>query len=591
MTTEEELYLRLHASGGDQVAHEVDKGTDAVKRAGRESDKSTSNIDKFATGMGGMVTPISAAVAVLLPFLPAVGGAITGLGLLSVAAGGAGLAFGVLAYGVKNALGVAAKQQAALEAAQINLQHQLQSGDAKGIASAQHKLLLIQKQVNAEGNYASKVAGTWNNVQQAMKDALQPGVQQVFRGLLVLLNTVGKAVGHLKGPFLILGKAVGDAFGSPQTQAAIRGLIDGFGKLVKATAPLFGPVLQAFLALGKVFMNLATVAMPELVKLFQQLSGWLTRIAGDTKDTAHLREEVHRLVTGALQLVGALGHVLGALLPLFTGQSSAGFLFIINAFAEILSLVVSLLNHMGLLGKLIMGGLGIAFILAKLGLLSKILVAVKDGTIGLKIAEMASAVAAKAMAAAQWLVNAATLAFPGTWITLAILAVIAVVVLIVTHFSWFKQAASDVWDALKSVWGWIKSNWETIGAILLAPFTPFIAIVKGAISVLGDLKNLAGGVIGGIGDFFSGGGGGKPKAIGGKADGGPVDQSGYYNVGERGPETVFLQRGNYVQPNTPHGQGEGGPQRFVIEATFVMPDGTVTARQSVIAAQKALAAR
>jgi len=44
---------------------------------------------------------------------------------------------------------------------------------------------------------------------------------------------------------------------------------------------------------------------------------------------------------------------------------------------------------------------------------------------------------------------------------------------------------------------------------------------------------------------------------GGKASGGTVERSGVYNVGERGPERVFLGRGSRVQPNG-GGQGGGG---------------------------------
>jgi hypothetical protein len=83
--------------------------------------------------------------------------------------------------------------------------------------------------------------------------------------------------------------------------------------------------------------------------------------------------------------------------------------------------------------------------------------------------------------AAQWAWNAAQLASPTTWIILAVVALVAVIVLIATKTTWFqrawsaswkwiKSAASDTWDFLKKIPGWIGNAFSTVADAITAPF-------------------------------------------------------------------------------------------------------------------------
>jgi hypothetical protein len=105
-----------------------------------------------------------------------------------------------------------------------------------------------------------------------------------------------------------------------------------------------------------------------------------------------------------------------------------------------------------------------------------------------KIATLASAGASKAAAlganiwnGAQKLLNISLLTSPLTWIVLAIAAIVAIIILIATKTHWFqniwrvawsgiKSAASNTWEFLKKIPGWIQSAFSKVGGFILAPY-------------------------------------------------------------------------------------------------------------------------
>jgi hypothetical protein len=66
------------------------------------------------------------------------------------------------------------------------------------------------------------------------------------------------------------------------------------------------------------------------------------------------------------------------------------------------------------------------------------------------------------LVAAQWALNIAVYAFPGTWLALAILAVVLAVYYMITHWKETKAVLMDLWD-------WVKSNWPYLAAAMLGP--------------------------------------------------------------------------------------------------------------------------
>lgn len=106
----------------------------------------------------------------------------------------------------------------------------------------------------------------------------------------------------------------------------------------------------------------------------------------------------------------------------------------------------------------------------------------------------------KAWAAAQWIMNSALFASPITWIVVAIVALIAVIVLIATKTDWFsrawraswgwiKSAASNTWDFMKKIPGWIGSAFGKIADFITLPFrTGFNAIARLWNNTIGSLS-------------------------------------------------------------------------------------------------------
>jgi hypothetical protein len=166
--------------------------------------------------------------------------------------------------------------------------------------------------------------------------------------------------------------------------------------------------------------------------------------------------------------------------------------------------------------------------------------AVKDLNIGEKLA----AVYQKAMAAAQWLLNAAMDANPVVLIVLAIVALIAILVIAYMKVGWFRNAvqlafgaiaaaAKVVWNAVVAAFHWIvnaiagvidwlKVNWPLIVGILLGPIglvvgifirwrtqivglvtSAFRAVLSVIVAVFGTIVGFVAGAVGRVVAWFA----------------------------------------------------------------------------------------
>jgi hypothetical protein len=113
--------------------------------------------------------------------------------------------------------------------------------------------------------------------------------------------------------------------------------------------------------------------------------------------------------------------------------------------------------------------------------------------------------------AAQWAWNLAQLASPTTWIIAGVLLLVGVIVLIATKtdwfqklwkvsWSWIKDAASNTWDFLKKIPGWIGSAFSTIARVITAPFRiAFNFIADAWNNTVGSLRFTFPGWVPGIG--------------------------------------------------------------------------------------------
>lgn len=160
--------------------------------------------------------------------------------------------------------------------------------------------------------------------------------------------------------------------------------------------------------------------------------------------------------------------------------------------------------------------------------------------------------------AAQWAWNAAQLASPLTWIILGIGLLIAAIVLIATKTDWFqrawkaswgwiKDAASNTWEYLKKIPGWLGDAFWKVTSFITAPFRwAFNFIADAWNNTVGQLQWSVPGWVPGIG----GNSVGAPRL--------PKFHSGIGGVpGAPGSEVMaILQAGETVLPAT----SSGGPE-------------------------------
>lgn len=128
-------------------------------------------------------------------------------------------------------------------------------------------------------------------------------------------------------------------------------------------------------------------------------------------------------------------------------------------------------------------------------------------TNNLKLASAATAIqqrvtagATKAWAAAQWIMNSALFASPITWIVVGVVALIAVIVLIAKKTDWFstawraswkwiRSAASNTWDFIKKIPGWIGTAFSKVAGFITAPYkAAFNFIARGWNNTVGNLS-------------------------------------------------------------------------------------------------------
>ena len=206
------------------------------------------------------------------------------------------------------------------------------------------------------------------------------------------------------------------------------------------------------------------------------------------------------------------------------------------------------------------------------------------------VATIASTVATKAWAAAQWLLNAALSANPIGLIVIAIAALVAGFIVAYKKVGWFREGVTAALNWVKraavNVFNWIKKNWPLLLAVLAGPFGLAVGLIiknfdkikKGATNAANwiknafkNVKNFISGIFSGAGEFVAGLGRGLAnwlnantpfgdrvqfsilgKSVGftipALAEGGTIMRGGTALVGERGPELVALPPAATVVP-------------------------------------------
>jgi phage-related protein len=88
----------------------------------------------------------------------------------------------------------------------------------------------------------------------------------------------------------------------------------------------------------------------------------------------------------------------------------------------------------------------------------------------------ALAVVILVLAAAQWVMNSALLAFPGTWIILAIIAIVVAFVILWNKCAAFRNFFIAIWDAIKVALSAVGSAAQAVAAWFVAAWTQVVSI-------------------------------------------------------------------------------------------------------------------
>jgi hypothetical protein len=183
------------------------------------------------------------------------------------------------------------------------------------------------------------------------------------------------------------------------------------------------------------------------------------------------------------------------------------------------------------------------------------------------------AIAIAAVTAAQIALNIAMAANPVGLVVIALVGLGAALVAVYKNVSWFRDGVNAAFNGIKTVVGavvnFIKSNWKTIGVVILALTGPIGLVVAAFIkfkdqimgvidAVIGKIKGLVdaaksvadsvGGVLGKVGGAIGSAAGAVGGAVG-LQHGGTIGSGGRLAlVGEAGPELLQLPGGSRVTP-------------------------------------------
>ena len=300
------LRAQLAALGRESVNIDVDVGRGFAERIRAMFSSASSSLTSLGSsaselttrfgGLSGSVSKlgpaIAAALAVAIPVIVSLTAAVAALAAsLTLAAAGAG------------AIGIA---MGAL----------LVPGVLLGIGVFQR----FKAQADIAGTAANRLKTVGQEIGQVFSNVLAPAADKVLKGLADGLRGVPGLLRSLKPQFLAFGGAVGDAFkiiGKELTSPAWR---DFFSTLLISAKSIVPAMTDAFTGLANTLRNIASAALPFVVRGMQAIGDAL-RGLGTSSGTAAFRR-------GVEDVIGHLRSWLNLI-----GQISRGFLGFVRAAA------------------------------------------------------------------------------------------------------------------------------------------------------------------------------------------------------------------------------------------------------------------
>lgn len=416
-------------------------------------------------------------------FEPVVAGATVALGGMAsgLLAGASGL--GVFAITAKGVFAQVTPAVTAYETAQST------TGKASATAMKKYQAQLAAMSPDQQ-KLTQQVIGmkdAWNSFTQdataGVSKVFQPFVTQILPQVLRSMRT-----------FLPM---VENALSSSETMVANAMNTKGFKSFVQMLANEAGPALdrivlivmnlaKGFGGILTAFMPMANTMMHGVVQLTAKFAEWgstLNQHTGFQSLMSTFKTETPIAMGILKNLLEVLKNVGGAMAGLATGSNSKTLLQVLEPLSGILAqlsknqdLVRIVLYFLAAtdagkkLKNTVQGIQGAFSVFGNaVNLLGKFGKAAEDASMGAKVAAAATRVWTGVQAAFDVVMDAN----PIVLLVIGIAALIAVIVLIATKTRWFQEAWDASWGFIKKtfddVFGWIKSHWPLILAILTGP--------------------------------------------------------------------------------------------------------------------------
>lgn len=289
---------------------------------------------------GGVTGIFQGALAGVGGAMPIVGGATgitsSALQLFGVSEEAAGAAGGALSLVLA---GVLLTAVVALTAAIVAMASSLIIAIAAigGMATALGALLLpvlglvigaiarFKDQADQAGTAANKLKTAAGDFGKVAKQAFGPGLDAALRGAAGGIKALSPLVRSLKAPFTEFGRAVGTALTTIGREFAKPAWSSFFTQLLKAAAAITPVMTRVFLGFAAILRNVASAAMPFLLRGMRALSGALDGLARGPLSKDSLR----KFFAGAMpalkawgQLFGGVFRIFGALIGLSAGPGT-----------------------------------------------------------------------------------------------------------------------------------------------------------------------------------------------------------------------------------------------------------------------------
>lgn len=479
----------------------------------------------------------------------------------------------------------------------------------------------FQDTAGIAGSAASELSDVLFELKHAFNVAVSPAAAIVMRSISEALVMMLEPLQAMRGPLTVFARAMGQAIEG--TAAGLVQLAPAMADLITRLAPELPRIAEAAVLLFDALLQIAKYGVPVFHDMLTGLiafSKWLGPAIDDMARWAsvnmHISSTAWAAVAGTVEwLAQVMWQLFGVAKQLFVAMEPVSALIGGSLLWGLVAVLDALtwLNSNFSTGSVVVGVFANAILayFVAMRLATVATAAYKVALIGAKGVMLAvtalqwaawwiALARAEGIAAtAQLALNVAMSANPIALVVIALAALTAGLVYAYMKVSWFREAVNSAWQVLR---------WTPLGMVigLLTNFEGTVSRVKGvAVTAFGAIKTAVQWVIDKVEWLIQ-----KISAIKlpdltpwsgllpdltpwdgllpGRADGGPVARGGAYVVGERGPELFVPRQSGTIAPNPALAAptGAGAPEEFVIDATFVMPDGEVTARQTVRAAKK-----